>query len=210
MRHFGKVAVVLGLLVASSCGGESDDGDGPAGGGGGGGTELDTGLPESTPLQDVTPEQYASACEALREDVASRLGPDRTSRGVCEVYGAALTDDPASCQSAADACEEDLDPGPHPLLMISRADLDFTRFECGDTGELQNCTVTVGEFETCLQDQMAAFEAAIADNDCDAAASVGITEATGFIDSLGSPPPSCTRVQDECPGVGPFGDLGTP
>src|SRR5688572_7450345 len=210
MRHFGKVAVVFGVLLASSCGGESDDGDGDDPGGGADGAELDTGLPESTPLQDVTPEQYAMACQALREDVGARLGPDRASRGVCEVYGAALTDAPDQCRSAADACEDDLDPGPHPLLGLSRSDLDFTQFECGDTGELAGCSVTVGEFETCLQDQMAAFEATIDGNDCDNASSVGLTEATGLVQGLMTPPASCTRVQEECPGVGPFADLATP
>lgn len=211
MRHFGKVAMVFGVLLASSCGGESDEGDGdPPGGGGGDGSQLDTGLPESTPLQDVTPEQYAQACQALREDVSARLGPDRASRGVCEVYGAALTDVPDQCRSAADACEDDLDPGPHPLLQISRSDLDFTQFECGDTGELAGCSVTVGEFETCLTDQMAAFEAAIDGNDCDNASTVGLVEATGIIDGLSTPPASCTRVQQECPGIGPFADLATP
>jgi hypothetical protein len=208
MRHFGKVAVVFGLLVASSCGGESDDGGGddPSGGGGGGGS-VDTGLPETTALEDVTPQQYASACEALREEVSGRLGPDRAVRGICEVYGAALTDDPAQCRSAADGCVDDTDPGPNPLLGVSRADLDFTQFECGDTGELEGCSVTVGEFETCLEDQMAAIEALITDNDCDNAANVGLAEAMGLISSFGATPPSCTRVQDECPGVGPFGDL---
>jgi hypothetical protein len=168
---------------------------------------VDTGLPEATPLEDVTPAQYASACEALREDVSGRLGPDFAVRGVCEAYGAGLTDQPAQCRTAADACVTDIDPGPHPLLRLSRADLDFTQFECGDTGELEGCSVTIGEFETCLEDQMAAIETLIADNDCDNAASVSFADVVALQDLGATSPPSCTRVQDECPGVGPFADL---
>jgi hypothetical protein len=214
MRHFRSIALVWGLVITAACGGDSDDGDG---GGGNAGTgpvtaapgEVDTGLPESTPLEDVTPEQYANACEALREEVASRLGPDRAVRGVCEVFGGTATDDPTQCRATADACVPQVNDGTF-LLPVTREQLDFTQFECGDTGELEGCSVTIGELETCLEDQMSSLEALLDDNDCDNAASVGIAEASALVDLGSTSPPSCARVQDECPGVGPFANLGTP
>jgi hypothetical protein len=89
------------------------------------------------------------------------------------------------------------------LLPITRADLDFTNFECGDVGDLQGCTVTVGEFETCLDDRMSAVEETLSGNDCSHAASVDLNTAMGLV-TLGSmSPASCARVDQECPGVGP-------
>jgi hypothetical protein len=206
MRHIVKIALVSGLVLAFGCGGESDDDGG--GGGGGSSTEIDTGLPESTPLEDVSAQQYANACQALRADVNARLGPDIASRGVCEVYGAALSDDPAMCRSTADGCVSQLNSGGMiPVVGLTRADLDFTNFECGDVGELQGCSVTVGEFETCIEDQVTGFETLMAQNNCSNAASVGLTEAAALADLGQMAPASCARVQQECPNVGPFAGL---
>jgi hypothetical protein len=208
MRIIGHLVFACGLF-ALACGGESDSDDGDEPGGGTPGV-VDTGLPENTPLEDVTAEQYANACESLREDVRARLGPDIATRGVCEVYSAALNDDAGRCESDADACVTQVNGSGLMLLpgiTITRADLDFTTFECNDVGDLDGCSVTVGEFETCLEDQMSALEALMADNNCDNAASVGLAEATALANLGSMAPPSCARVQQECPGVGPFGEL---
>jgi hypothetical protein len=207
MKLIGYLVFACGVL-SLACGGESDSDDGDQPGGDTPG-EVDTGLPESTPLEDVTPEQYANACESLREDVRGRLGPDVATRGVCEVYAAALNDDAARCESDADVCVTQVNGNGLmlPGLTLTRADLDFTTFECNDVGDLDGCSVTVGEFETCLEDQMSALEALMADNNCDNAASVGLTQAAALADLGSMAPPSCARVQQECPGVGPFGGL---
>lgn len=208
MRIIGQLAIAFGCLFALGCGGDSEEDAEPGGGGTPG--EVDTGLPESTPLEDVTAEQYSNACDSLRDDVRSRLGPDVAVRGVCEVYGGALTDDASQCDSAADTCVTQVNGGGLNLpggFSLTRANLDFTTFECNDVGELDGCTVTVGQFETCLEDQMSGLEALMADNSCANAASVGIEEATALVDLGSTAPPSCARVQQECPGVGPFGEL---
>ncbi|HTV23169.1 MAG TPA: hypothetical protein VMG12_30985 [Polyangiaceae bacterium] len=209
MRIIGHLALACGLFVLS-CGGDSDDGS-DGGGGSGGGTPgvVDTGLPEETPLEDVTAEQYANACESLREDVRARLGPDIAVRGVCEVYGAAFSDTTSECSNAADTCETRVNGGGFSVagFSINRADLDFTSFECNDVGDLDGCSVTVGEFETCLEDQMSGLEALMAENNCANAADVDLTQAAALADLGSMAPPSCARVQQECPGVGPFGDL---
>jgi hypothetical protein len=208
MRIIGHLAFACGVLSALGCGGESDSDDNEPGGGTP--SEVDTGLPESTPLEDVTAEQYANACESLRDDVRSRLGPDIAVRGVCEVYGAAVENEASACDARADACESDANAGgftPAPGVTIARADLDFTTFQCNDVGDLDGCSVTVGEFETCLEDQMSGLEALMADNDCANAASVDFAQALALADLGAMAPPSCARVQQECPGVGPFGEL---
>jgi hypothetical protein len=209
MKLIEKLACACGLLLALGCGGESDsdDGDGGSGGGGGGG-EVDTGLPEDVPLESVTAQQYANACESLREDVRTRLGPDIATRGACEVYGAGVADETAACESTADTCVSEANAGTQ--MFINRDQLDFTNFECGDVGELEGCSVTVGEFETCLEDQMTAFETLMAENNCSNAGSINLVQALALGQNLiggGSSPPSCARVQQECPGVGPFGEL---
>jgi hypothetical protein len=209
MIRFEKVALLSGLLLAlgAACGGDSDDGD--AGGGGASGApggSVDTGLPEDRPLEDVTVTEFSNACDALRDDVSARLGPDEATRGVCEVYSGALTDDPAQCRTAAATCVGQIDDGTFPL--IEREDLDFTNFECGDVGGLQGCTVTVGEFETCLEDRISAVEDTLAGNDCSNAASVDLNTVMGLLALGGESPASCTRVDQECPGAVPsFGAL---
>jgi hypothetical protein len=203
MIQIEKMALAWGVLLAFGCGGDSSDSGNSDGSGGTPGV-VDTGLPEGTPLEDVTAQQYASACQALRADVSARVGPDVTTRGVCEVYGAALTDDPATCRGAADLCVRQVNAGNAPVPGLTREQLDFTNFECGDVGELQGCSVTVGEFETCMEDQISAYETLTANNDCSKAASIDLVQAQALTTSLGQSPPSCARVQQECPGIGPF------
>jgi hypothetical protein len=210
MMRFEKVALVSGLLLAlgAACGGDSDDGDGGGGSSGApGGGEVDTGLPEDRPLEDLSTTEFSNACESLRSEVADRLGPDEATRGVCEVYGGAFTDDPAQCRTAATTCVGQINDGTF-LLPITRESLDFTNFECGDVGDLQGCAVTVGEFETCLEDRISAVEDTFAGNDCSHAASVDLNTAMGLLTLGSQSPPSCARVDQECPGAVPsFGAL---
>lgn len=210
MKRFGHWALALGLALG--CGGESADDENGGGSGGGGGAdaagEVDTGLPEETPLQDVSPEQFSNACESLRQSVDARLGPDRAVAGVCQVVSAALTDDAALCATGADTCVDQVNAGDGPL-GLTREQLDFTTFECGDTGGLQGCTATVGELETCLDDRMSAIEQLLEGNDCENAASVSLVTATALIDVGSMLPPSCSRLE-QCPGLAPILAAPTP
>lgn len=200
MKHIGYLAGVLSIGLAASCGGESDGGDEPGPGGGG---QLDTGLPDQTPLDEITPAQYASACQELREDVSNRLGREEAVRSACEVLQAGITDSTATCESGADTCVEQTENGTNPFFTAD--DLDFTQFECGDADELEGCNVTIAEFERCLNDRVAAVERILADNSCANAASVSFGDATEAADigNLESPA-SCARVDAECPTAGPF------
>jgi hypothetical protein len=202
MNRFEQWALAVGLALTVGCGDDGSDGED-----GGGQTtepgEIDTGLPEETQLQDVSTQEYANACESLRQSVSERLGPDRAVRGVCEVYSGAFVDDPAQCRSGADTCVTSVNAGNGPA-GITRQSLDFTAFECGDAGDLQGCTVTVGELETCLDDRMTAIEQLLEGNDCDNAASVNLLTATSLLDVGSMLPPSCAGVQDECPSLAPL------
>lgn len=201
MRRFELWALAWGLGLVLGCGGESSDGDG-AGGGSAQPGAVDTGLPEEAPLDSVTPEQYANACESLRQSVRERLGPDTAVRGVCEVYEGAMTDDPAQCEVNADGCVTDVNAGNGPA-NISREQLDFTAFQCGDAGDLEGCSVTVGELETCLEDRISGIEQVLQGNDCDNAASVNLLTLTTLLGIGTALPPSCSRLE-QCPGLAPF------
>jgi hypothetical protein len=204
MKQVQNLAFACGVLLALACGGDSDDGDDDNGGGGTPG-EIDSGLAESTRIDSLTPQQYTSACESLRDDVAARLGPDITTRGSCEVYSAAIVDDPAQCRTSADTCVGQVNNDTQPF--IKREDIDFTTVECGsDTSELQGCSATMGEVEACLRDRVTGIEGLLAANDCDNAASVGLEDAQALTVAIGMVPASCTSLQAKCPGF----DLGAP
>ena len=202
MKTVEQLALALGLALAMGCGDDGDDGDGGGGSAGQAGEpgEVDTGLPEDRPIQDISAEEYANACESLRQSVRERMGPDRAVRGVCEVYAGALLDEPAQCRSGADTCVTQVNAGNSPIPNLSRETLDFTMFECGDVGGLQGCTVTVGELETCLEDRMTTIEGALDANGCDNAASVTLPIALAALDQASTPPQSCAGVQ-ACPGL---------
>lgn len=203
MKKIRRFSFALGLGLAAACGGESDGGDADGGGAGTGGPPLDTGLPGETPLAELTPAQYAGACEELRNDVSNRLGREEAVRGACEVLQAGFTETPAACSSEADVCVRQTEDGTNPFF--SADDLDFTTFECGDVDELEGCDVSIAEFEACLNDRVALLERLLADNSCANAASVEFTDAVAAAD-LGNvdAPPSCARVDAECPTAGPF------
>jgi hypothetical protein len=186
----------VGLWLALACGGD--------GSGGGDTGELDTGLPEATPLEEVTAEQYTAACEALRERASSRLGPDKTVRGACEILGGALTDDPAACRDSAGDCVVQTNDGTHLFLSVEA--LDVTGFDCaGGVNDRVGCTVTVGEFETCMNDRLVAFETLLAQNTCSNAAMINFASAMNLANFASmEAPASCAQLGAECPAVDPF------
>jgi hypothetical protein len=208
MNRFEQWALACGLGLVLGCGGESADDEDDGGGDESAETgSIDTGLPEEAPLDSVTPQQYADACERLRASVRSRLGPDRAVRGVCEVYAGALTDDPDQCRSGADTCEANTNAGDPPEPVPSREALDFTTFECGNTDTLEGCSATVGELETCLDDRMSAIEEVLDGNSCENAASVSLATAISLAGVGTTLPPSCSRLE-QCPGLGSI--IGVP
>jgi hypothetical protein len=187
--------VLAGL--AAGCGGDSDDGEAPAPSG-----QVDTGLPESMVLSDVTSAQYLQACQSVKTAVSMRLNRDTLTPPVCEVVGASQTDTADQCQALASLCVDQLKSGNSPLFDVSM--LDFGNdIQCdGDVTDLDDCGITVGQFETCSNDTIDAVEKALADRSCAHAATVGreaLTQLT-MIQSMATPP-SCEPLQSRCPNL---------
>jgi hypothetical protein len=207
MKYLVKSAAVLltsGLLASLGCGGESDD-EGPSGAGGSGNSgQVDTGLPEQTPLGDVSAAQYAAACASLQSSVDSRLGPDVTVPGACEIVGAAAVNTESACQTQADTCRGQVEDGTHPFL--TREALDISDVGCqGDVTDLEGCGVTVGQFEACLEDRLIAFERLLSENGCANSNSVDFASAAALLDFGNmATPPSCMPIQAQCPDADPF------
>jgi hypothetical protein len=190
LERCGAIIALAGL----GCGGDSSDG------------RVDTGLPEASALRDVTSEQAASACENLRGAIETELSVDENVRAACELFGAALTETSADCQSQAETCVAQSEDGTQ--TFIRRDSLDFSSaLECdGDVGDFEGCDVTVGEYERCMDARLTQVEQLFAQFSCGQAASIEISDAQLLVGQIGSLEPldACERLQTECPAANPF------
>ncbi|HVZ30821.1 MAG TPA: hypothetical protein VG963_00260, partial [Polyangiaceae bacterium] len=154
----------------------------------------------------VTPEQAGAACHKLQDAVAARFDPAQTVDRVCQLYGAALTDDPMSCKNFAAACVTNTMSGNNP--QFSTAQLDFaSQIQCQDDNSgLTSCPLAVGDLEQCLADRMQAVSDLLAQLDCASAASIDMTSAATFLAQLtnGDSVASCQQVHSQCPGADPL------
>src|SRR5690606_10060887 len=150
MRNFLGWALVSVMAPATmvGCGG-----DGPA--------TIDTGLPESTLLVDLTDAQSVEACIAFetweREESRDLL----SKRELCTVFAAAFTEDAASCEAAVTAC---LEREPEPEMPEDETPAE----ECADETApelMASCDVTVGELEDCANQRVDATLRAIGELD---------------------------------------------
>lgn len=190
MKLIRKSLSIGCLLLAAQCGGDSD--------GGGASGNVDTGIEETTPLGDVTPEQAAQACESLEAAVDVRFSSERQTRATCEVLGALVAADPGSCRDVAAQCVSDPPEGLDEMGEIPTAE-DLTEAGCGDVSAYEGCTATIGEYETCLNDQLDVFDQLLEQFGCDNAP-IDISEfpADGADIPTAS---SCTAFDMKCPGV---------
>ena len=167
---------------------------------------VDTGLPEATPLQDVTAEQYSNACESLRRDVDARLGPDIATRGVCEAYGAGLMDAPAQCRSTADTCVQQVNAGTQPSVSREQTSISPTSNAATSVSSRTVASPSASS-RPASRTRSWPSKRLIADNNCNNAASVSLADLAALMNLGATSPPSCANVQQQCPGVGPFGAL---
>jgi hypothetical protein len=188
------------LSAAGACGGDSDDGeDSP---GDGDSSQVDTGLPPDMVLGDVTPAQYTQACEAAKANITARLNPDTLGPKVCDAVGASLVNSPDQCRTLSDACTQQLADGTNPAM--SRDDLDFSNdIQCdGEAPDLEDCGVTVAQFETCTNDSIAAVEQVFADLGCANAAAVDMDALNDLLNlQTMATPASCQPIQSQCPNL---------
>jgi hypothetical protein len=194
MESLNKFGLWLSLGGALACGGDSS------------GKRVDTGLPEATALRDVTSSESQSACENVRSSIQAEFTLEKNTRSACELFGAALTETSEECQVRADTCVDQTESGSNPLF--NREQLDFAGgFECdGDTSAFEGCSVTVGEYENCMDAQIERMQALFARYTCAQAASIQTGDAQTFVQELSNPetPAACERLQTECPEAAPF------
>ncbi|MCG5052092.1 MAG: hypothetical protein KA712_03945 [Myxococcales bacterium] len=198
----------LVLLVPVACD-DDDSSDAPsvdAGGGSGGvggtGTGglggIDTRLDKNKRVDQLSPDELAQACKDFQNwgaDFEAALTPK-----LCRVAGVlAAVGSPGSpaanpgqsCQAAVAACEASATPD-----AGAPTETDCTAPE--------NCTATVGELETCLNDSLARADTFLSAFPSCAMLAAG----TGSL-PLGLPqnPASCAPVEQKCPDLPMIGDL---
>jgi hypothetical protein len=193
-----EASAVLLLVAVWGCGGSGSSGK----------NDIDTGLAEDKALQDVSPAESQTACENLRSAIEARLPVTSTVRHICELFGAISTTNAADCETMADSCVSQSENGTNGL--VPREELDFSAgLECdGDTSAFAGCSVTVGEYEDCLNAQFSEVEAVFANFSCSKAGTLTQAEAQNLTAGLasGQTPASCDHLAAECPAASPFGD----
>jgi hypothetical protein len=147
-----------------------------------------------------------NACEKLRSEVAARFDPVQTVARVCQLYGAAFTNDAQSCQTIADSCVSETANGTNANFKTE--DFDYSaKLQCSGTQNgFAGCPLTVGDYEACLSDRMAAVEALLQTFSCADAASIDATSGQAAVKQLtaNADVASCHKLQSECPGADPF------
>ncbi len=188
MKYLNKSFIFGFLALGAACGGDSD--------GGGGGGNVDTGLEESQPLSDVSAADFTEACNSIQATVEARFGEDRVTEFGCEIGAAFISEDAASCRDFRDDCiANPPEMGDEGMDLGSATDLG-----CGSPTGLEDCDVTVGEFESCLNESLDAIDAFIGQFTCANAGNIDLEQAQ--MDPLAEPPQSCARLRTECPEAG--------
>ena len=139
-----------GMSVAlAACGGDSQD---PPGSG-----ALDTGIDEDKALGDVSDAEAVQACNRLGAALEQRLPGELISRQTCTLF--AIGEDSASaCSASRDDC------------IASSDEVDtYDPADCEDTNadELEGCTATVGELETCTDEYTSELKGLLDRLSCD-------------------------------------------
>jgi hypothetical protein len=195
MRTLDRTLMIVlsALAAASLAAGCGDDEDG--------GGDVTTGIAPSKLLSDVTAEELSGACPRLKAGFDRVFQADKLIRAICTMTGAAAADTSADCVTFRDQCIQEANmAGSETMESLDGID-EFT-CEGGDDGELAECTGTVGQLETCFNDMLDAFEAALNQFTCDDASRVTEEDLGGFGEMVSASPSSCEAVG--CPGGSPF------
>jgi hypothetical protein len=187
------LSLALSGVAASglaACGGDSQDPPGDS--------ELDTGIDPAKPLGQVTDAEAVQACNRLGAALEQRLPGDYVSRQTCTLLGVSASS-PSACSATRDQC-----------VQGSGADTDFyDPADCATTNadELEGCTATVGELETCTDEYTGELKGLLDRLSCDNAGTsrandVSLATFIGY-----RLPASCTSVQQRCPNA-PIFDVG--
>ena len=207
MVRMGIAVCALGIVcVSGGCGG--DDGNGSA---------VSTGLPPGKVLADLSEAEAQEACNSFADGVRSVLSPSRVERMSCTLAAGpmslAVVDgkaqvDVAMCQELTDRCMsgESIGDGEGPEVDF---DFDDDDIECDSAmieSDLADCTITVSEFEGCINAMLAEFDAIVGSVTCSAFEDPEALEARFGEDGPDlSSLPQCAPLRDNCPGIDLFG-----
>ena len=184
MHTIRWVTLGFGLLATfgTACGGKDTS---PRAG-------VDTGLPPEKKLSDLTDAEVRQACESFAQSFMAEFTPQKMTTLVCTAVALTSSQTPATCQTATSQCIANPPTGVDPT--ISPPDCSTA-----SAAGFADCSVTVSELETCLSDDLAAFQTYMARINCSIA---GNTQA---IQDLGNnqltQPASCTAIETKCPGT---------
>ena len=191
MQNLTRAVMILATAVlaggvGAGCGGDDDDSSGG---------DFTTGIAPNKLLSDVTAEEATTACENLTARVETTLNPDKIARAICTLVGAATADTKDACEAIRDDCLDD--------PMAGQAAGEVEGPECDGESDLAQCTGTVAQLESCVNDTLDQFEAFLSQFSCDDAATID-ESAFEEMDSLGfEEPASCADVG--CPEDSVFG-----
>jgi hypothetical protein len=165
MKRLLICGVALGFLFALGCGG-SDDDSGPS---------------ASTSVENLTQAESKSLCEKWEGKAESAF--DGQHFGCVMAGMMSGLGDATLCQTAYDACMEQ----PYEAEPSDCADSYTTTSDCPN--------ITVGEVETCMQDQLDAISAAVSGLSCDTPPE----DLEGLGESMDTVPASCKTIEEKCP-----------
>lgn len=158
---------------------------------------LDTGVPDGTPVNELTDEDAQQICRAAQELANDVFGPEEQHHVQCTVTAVAydLADLGMCDDSYADCIAEPYDADP--------ADFDC---ESATAPMLESCTATIGEIEACANAQIRVFDDVVSQLDCGLVDDPDrIAEIMAELEGAANPE-ACASLPENCPIF--FGDLG--
>jgi len=196
MRIRREASAVLLLVGVWGCGGSGSSAK-----------NFDSGLAEDLALQDVSPADKQAACEDLRSTVESRFPASANVRFSCEMFSALLTTDEAACEARADSCVQESENGGSDIV-VAADQVDFSNgLDCDATDDVfAGCSVTVGEYEDCLNSQFSQVEELFAKFSCAQAGTLTIQEVQDLGNTASPQNPACEKLEAECPAAVPFSE----
>jgi len=137
---------------------------------------IDTGLPRSKPLNEITDAEARRACENVVDDLEIML----TREQDCTLEGLLRASTEADCEAARDECLARPEPDPPAPEDCSMS----------DASDFADCPATVGELEDCLDARLASNESFLRSLSC--------ADAGGEL-SYPPLPEACRPIATQCP-----------
>lgn len=176
----GTVFLFVGTV---GCGGD-DDGDGS------GSPEFDSSVSESKSLSDLSESERTTVCEDF-ESWWSSTAPSTSEACTYSAHVSVKAQEPGSDDEAQEMCS-------NSKSTCEEQSSDGTDMSSCDEAEATDCSVTVGEFEECIQDYFGGYAEAV--RELPACSDVSTSwYADWDSSSVWSQAESCAAIREECP-----------